>query len=164
MRACARPSGILCCQKVAQSWIQENRPIAMTAPCSTGRSLLIASLCFSDLAGAVLRSAAAEPYGLESRAPIAGFLNNNLPPALPQGEWAAVKAFPQLTLPDPLGFGVSADATRAYVHCRGGQIYFFDNNPDATNKTLFLDIHARTQGWDDCGLLGLAFHPQFGQP
>ena len=32
------------------------------------------------------------------------------------------------------------------------------------NVPALLDLSARTQGWDDCGLLGLAFHPQFGQP
>ena len=46
---------------------------------------------------------------------------------------------------------------------REGQIWSFPINPAASAKTLVLDLSAHCQGWSDCGLLGLAFHPQFGQ-
>lgn len=125
--------------------------------------LLLKAFCTSQALWAALNVFAAAPYGLDLRAPLGPFLNSGLPPELPPGQWAAVKAFPNLTFPNPIGMVQAPDTNRFYVHCREGQIYFFDDNPNTTNKSLFLDISARTQGWDDCGLLGLAFHPQFGQ-
>jgi hypothetical protein len=47
---------------------------------------------------------------------------------------------------------------------REGTIIFFDNAPGTTNKTTFLDVRSRTQGYDDCGMLGMAFHPEFRMP
>ncbi len=37
------------------------------------------------------------------------------------------------------------------------------NDPATQEKNEFLDLTDVTQGWDDCGLLALAFHPEFGQ-
>ncbi|MCI0746218.1 MAG: PQQ-dependent sugar dehydrogenase, partial [Verrucomicrobia subdivision 3 bacterium] len=122
------------------------------------------SLGFSAIVVVLLTipCATAAPYGLDSRMPVSPFLNNRLPPVLPEGQWAAAKAFPNLTFPYPMGFVQPPGATRFYVYCREGKIYYFESDPDTMEKTLFLDIGARTQGWDDCGLLGMAFHPAFG--
>ncbi len=128
------------------------------------RDTFLKALCFSQIVWAALSSSGAEPYGLDARAPIERFLNDRMPPVRPEGQWAVVKAFPDHTFPDPIGFTLAPGTTRFYVYCREGQIYFFDSAANTTNQTLFLDISARTQSWDDCGLLGMAFHPQFGQP
>ncbi|MSU60285.1 MAG: hypothetical protein EXS35_19295, partial [Pedosphaera sp.] len=105
------------------------------------------------------------PYGLETRAPIGAFLNDTLPQSQPTpGAFKTVKAFPNLVFFDPTFLLAEPGTNRLYVGLRQGQIYFFPNEPDTTNRTLFLDLTATTQGWDDCGLLGLAFHPEFRQP
>src|SRR5688572_28416633 len=107
-------------------------------------------------------------YGLDSRASIGPFLNNSLPPLRPgsvaAGGWTTVVAFTNLTFDDPLFLIAEPRATRLYVCAREGMIHFFDNNPATSTKTVFLDIRSRTQGYDDCGLLGIAFHPEFRMP
>src|SRR5260221_1472947 len=129
-----------------------------------GHQTLLKVLCLSLIFLSTFPLLGAVPYGLDSRPAVGPFLNHSVPPVMPEGPWAAVKAFPNLTFPNPIGFVQAPGTDRFYVYCREGQIYFFENDPATANKTLFLDISSRTQGWDDCGLLGLAFHPQFGQP
>ncbi len=109
----------------------------------------------------------AQQYGLDSRAPIAAFVNGHLPGFLvsASGPWQVVSAFPglQYAFTDPtLITAAPRDTNRLYVGCRQGKIYFFTNNPATSNATVFLDLTASTQGGGDCGLLGLAFHPEFG--
>jgi uncharacterized repeat protein (TIGR03806 family) len=53
---------------------------------------------------------------------------------------------------------------RLFVSEREGRIYSFDNEPGTTTKLLALDLSAVNQGEADCGLLGIAFHPDFGAP
>jgi uncharacterized repeat protein (TIGR03806 family) len=106
-----------------------------------------------------------QPYGLETRAPIGAFLNNTLP-TLPPGQissggWRTVLAFPNLTFSNPVVLVAEPRTNRLFVCGREGLIWFFQNEPTTTNKTLFLDIRTQTQGYDDCGLLGMAFHPEF---
>ena len=85
-----------------------------------------------------------------------------LPPGLvSSGGWTAVAAFPNLSFSNPVVLLAEPRANRLFVCGREGLIYFFDNDPAASTKTLFLDIRSRTQGYDDCGLLGMAFHPEF---
>jgi len=110
----------------------------------------------------------AQPYGLDSRDPI-GVLMNNVMPGLPPslvspGGWTTVPAFPNLTFTNPVVLLAEPRTSRLFVCCREGTIYFFENNPATATKTLFLDIRSRTQGYDDCGLLGMAFHPEFNLP
>jgi len=90
-------------------------------------------------------------------------------PALPPGQvssggWTTVPAFAGLTFSNPVMLLAEPRSNRLFVGCREGFIYSFNNDPAATNKTLVLDIHLRTQGYDDCGLLGMAFHPEFNLP
>ena len=120
----------------------------------TGCSLLIIPLTLPG-----------QPYGLDSRSPIGPGLNYALPVIPPgsvtSGGWTTVVAFTNLVFDDPITLVPEPRANRLYVCQREGTIHFFDNHPGASNKTLFLDIRARTQGFDDCGLLGLVFHPEF---
>ena len=55
-------------------------------------------------------------------------------------------------------------SNRLYVASRQGKVFWFVNDPGTSSKTEFLDLTDVTQGWDDCGLLGFVFHPEFGQP
>ncbi|MFZ0827880.1 MAG: PQQ-dependent sugar dehydrogenase [Verrucomicrobiia bacterium] len=107
----------------------------------------------------------AQSYGLDTRPATGAFLNGVLPPQEQSASgWQAVVAFPNLTFDDPVCFTPEPRTNRLYVCCRQGPIYFFTNDQATTNKTLFLDLTPVNQGWDDCGVLGFAFHPEYGVP
>ena len=44
---------------------------------------------------------------------------------------------------------------------REGRVWTFVNNSNTSTKTLVLDISTQCQGWDDSGLMNVAFHPGF---
>lgn len=106
----------------------------------------------------------AQPYGLTNRPVLGAFLNNALPRAENLGTqtWSVVQAFPNLSVDDPVCLVPEPRSTRLHVCGRQGTIHFFTNNPSVSTKTLFLDLTPVTQGYDDCGLIGLAFHPEYG--
>ena len=69
--------------------------------------------------------------------------------------------FPNLTFLNPLGILPMPGTNKLVVWGREGYVWSFDNDPNAAAKTLMLDLHTVCQGWDDQGLLALAFHPNF---
>ena len=105
----------------------------------------------------------AQPYGLDSRAPIGPFLNHVLPKArgVEIGGWTAVEAFPNVTFDDPVCITPEPGSNRLFIRGRQGTIHFITNTPATMVKTLFLDLTPVTQGYDDCGLLGIVFHPEW---
>ena len=108
----------------------------------------------------------AAPYGLSSRATVGPFLNNQMPPTRPgigSGDYTMLDPFPNLIFDDPTFLLAEPGTNRLYVSGRQGTIHWFVNNPNTTTKTLFLDLRPRTQGLEDCGLLGFAFHPEWRQ-
>ena len=123
-------------------------------------SLWLLSLLFR-----LAQSGQAQGSGLDTRAPIGAFLNNTMPPlATPPGPWAVVVAFPNLTFEDAVFLCSEPRTNRLYVCGHQGVIWFFQHSSTVTDKTVFLDIRSRTQGYESCGLLGMAFHPEFRQP
>ncbi len=111
----------------------------------------------------------AQNYGIANRPAFSAFNGGVLPPTAPtfSGTWAAVLAYPSLTFLDPLGIaelpGQAPNARRMVVWEREGRIYSFPKATTSTNtdKVLMLDLSNQCQGWDDEGLLGFAFHPNF---
>ena len=79
-----------------------------------------------------------------------------------RGSWAVSYTFTNLTFAFPTCFVPEPGTNRLYVCEREGKIYFFTNNPSVPGKTLFLDLSAVTQANNDCGVLGFAFHPEYG--
>jgi len=109
--------------------------------------------------------ARAQSYGLDTRPALGPFLNGVMPPqAQSASGWQTAVAFPHLTFDDPISITPEPRSSRIYVCGREGPIYFFTNDQATTTKTLFLDLTLQTQGNDDCGVLGFAFHPQYGVP
>jgi hypothetical protein len=92
------------------------------------------------------------------------YLNGRFPPHSPRESdpWALVKAFPNLAFKDMTGLFPAPRSNRLYVLTRQGQLWWFENDPKQSEKHLFIDLTAHCQGWDDSGLLGIAFHPDFG--
>lgn len=105
----------------------------------------------------------AQPYGLDQRPAFGAFNAGKLPPVAPtfSGSWSAVVAFPNLTFLNPMGLLPMPGTTNLVVWEREGRIYHFVNAPGTSTKTLMLDISPQCQGWDDSGLMGIAFHPGF---
>jgi uncharacterized repeat protein (TIGR03806 family) len=104
-----------------------------------------------------------QPYGLDSRPSIGPFLNQTLPEEAPtvNGGWSAVPAFPNITFIHPLGLTYLPGTSDLVVWELEGKVWSFQKNPAVASKTLVLDISNQCQGWNDCGLLSLAFHPGF---
>ncbi|MBL9183247.1 MAG: autotransporter-associated beta strand repeat-containing protein [Verrucomicrobiaceae bacterium] len=124
--------------------------------------------------------ALAQSYGIASRPSFTAFNGGTLPTNLPtfSGSWSAVPAFPNLTFQNIMGIaelpGQPANARKLVVWEREGRIYVVPRPSAAnavapftaaelnnTHKTLILDISNQCQGWDDSGLLNIAFHPNF---
>lgn len=108
-------------------------------------------------------SAGAKPYGLDSRPAIGAFLNGAMPETAPgiSGDWSAVVAFPNLLFTNAVGLASVPGTDKLCVWEREGRAWLFDNSPAVTKKTLMIDLSHQCQGWDDSGLLGIAFHPGF---
>ncbi len=76
--------------------------------------------------------------------------------------WTSVPALGALTFANPTGLAEAPGTGHVFVIEREGRIYAVPrDNP--IEKKLVLDISAITQGNQDLGLLGIAFHPACGQ-
>lgn len=105
----------------------------------------------------------AQPYGLTNRPSVAPFLNGAVPRVSPvvSGDWSAVQAFPNLIFTNAVGLTFVPGSSNLCVWEREGRVWTFLNNSNVSQRKLVLDISNQCQGWDDSGLLGLAFHPGF---
>jgi uncharacterized repeat protein (TIGR03806 family) len=123
--------------------------------------------CRTFLASLVLAGfvfgANAKPYGLTNRPAIGAFLDGILPEVAPtiSGDWSAVVAFPNLVFTNSTGLTAVPGTDELCVWEREGRVWTFQNSPGVTREKLVLDISRQCQGWDDSGLLGVAFHPGF---
>lgn len=115
------------------------------------------------LLGGFIFSANAKPYGLTVRPNVGAFLNDAMPETAPaiSGNWSAIVAFTNLLFTNAVGLTFVPDSNQLCVWEREGRVWTFENSPGTTQKKLVLDIHNQCQGWDDSGLLGVAFHPGF---
>jgi uncharacterized repeat protein (TIGR03806 family) len=88
---------------------------------------------------------------------------NGLPARLElASNWRLEVVFPGLTFDDPVAM-VPVPTTQLIVIAeREGRLYVFDNDAEVREKRIVLDLYDRTQGENDSGLLGVAFHPEFG--
>ena len=82
-------------------------------------------------------------------------------PVLP--DLALEPAFPGLSFTAPvLMLQAPGDDSRWFAVEKSGVIRSFENDPAAVDAEIFLDIDDRVEsGFDESGLLGMAFHPGF---
>jgi uncharacterized repeat protein (TIGR03806 family) len=120
-------------------------------------------LCCLIFSAAAKPSVDSKPYGLQPGTRPAAFLNGSMPEIAPpiSGNWSAVVAFTNLLFTNSVGLAAVPDSNLLCVWEREGRVWTFSNSPDTSRKTLVLDLHNQCQGWDDSGLLGVAFHPGF---
>ncbi|RYD48852.1 MAG: hypothetical protein EOP85_02740, partial [Verrucomicrobiaceae bacterium] len=107
--------------------------------------------------------------GLDAPQPVAAFLNGKLPTSTPgpSGNWGLADAFPNLTFIDPVRIVKDPrTSTHVYVICRNGEVWRIPFSATATSadKVRVIDRRANTWGMWDAGMLGIAFHPDFGKP
>jgi uncharacterized repeat protein (TIGR03806 family) len=82
------------------------------------------------------------------------------PDALGSG-WSATPVFPGVTFNNPTSMAEAPGTGHLFVTEREGRIFAVSRASAGPRKPV-LDLSRVTQGFQDCGLLGLAFHPQFG--
>ena len=111
----------------------------------------------------VFISANADPYGLDSRPRAGAFLDGVMPEIAPaiSGNWSAIDAFPNLSFTNSVGLTSIPGTDELCVWEREGRVWTFKNSPGVKQKTLAVDVHNQCQGWDDSGLLGVAFQAGF---
>ena len=80
------------------------------------------------------------------------------------GQLSFEVAFPNLTFNAPIDFEHADDGSdRLYVSERDGRVMVFENQPEASSLTAFLDIRGQVSTSGEGGLLGLAFHPDYAE-
>lgn len=84
-------------------------------------------------------------------------------PSIVAPGWTTIEAFPDLGFDNPVGLYEAPGTGYFFVNERDGKLFAFRRDAP-TAKQLVLDLSAVTQGAGDSGLLGLAFHPEFGRP
>ena len=116
-----------------------------------------------------LKAPAALPpltIGLDDPTPIGKFLGNSLPnntPGSTVSEWKVENAFPNLTFVDPVDLREYPGTNKLILAGKDGRVWTFENNPNVSSANLFLDIRNQVRTEGDCGILGIIFHPEFGQ-
>ncbi|MDB6078674.1 MAG: hypothetical protein JWO82_2421 [Akkermansiaceae bacterium] len=115
------------------------------------------------LLGAVLLLPQASRAQLTQRPQVGAYFDGVLPKVAPAvaTDWSTVVAFPNLSFQNPVGLAPLPGTNQLVVWEREGRVWAFENDPAVAVKTLLLDLSKNCQGWDDSGLLGLAFHPDF---
>ena len=99
------------------------------------------------------------------RRPLWPWLGNRFPDHTPGSlsGWQAEDAFPNLRFEDPVQMVPQPRSNRLWVIGRQGHVWWFENGANPTSSVLALDLTATTMGGFDGGLLGIAFHPDFGK-
>lgn len=102
--------------------------------------------------------------GLDAAGAVGRFLNGALPSSTPRftGGYRIVEAFPQLTFGEPLHMQPVPRSTELIVVEKEGRLVAFEDHPDTYMKRVVLDIRGQVESTLDSGMLGLAFHPDFG--
>ncbi|MCB1230697.1 MAG: PQQ-dependent sugar dehydrogenase [Verrucomicrobiae bacterium] len=121
------------------------------------------SLILLGVTGSVM----AQVGGLDAAEPIGRYLNGVLPSETPRpasGSYRLVNAFPALTFIDPVQMLPVPFSNRLMVVEKAGRLTVFENDSAVTTKTVLIDIRNQVESSHDSGMLGLAFHPEFGQP
>lgn len=85
------------------------------------------------------------------------------PPPPPAPTVGTTQVFAGVNLNSPVGMvQAPGDNTRWFAFELSGRIWAFDNDPAVSSQTQFLDIVGLVNGAGEGGLLGVAFHPDYG--
>ncbi|MBB5352238.1 putative repeat protein (TIGR03806 family) [Haloferula luteola] len=105
--------------------------------------------------------------GLGRSEAFAAFAGGRFPESAPGtgSTFTVEEAFPELpNLTDPMFMTPLPGTDRLLVIQKRGDIRVLDASPTANSFETFLDIRSRVFTVSDCGMTGMAFHPQFSDP
>ncbi len=105
--------------------------------------------------------------GLDRAEAIGPYLNGTLPKKTPRpstGSWKLVNAFPNLTFIDPVQMLPVPFSNRLLVLEKAGRLVVFEHREDVSTKTVLIDLRSQVESTHDSGMVGVAFHPEFGIP
>ena len=110
----------------------------------------------------------AQPYGLTNVVPATGFLNGVMPTATPNSgvTYDVEVAYTNLSPFNLPIYMTSHPLSNAMVLIeKPGVIRMFPNRRNVSNSEVvtLLDLSAKVFTVSDCGMTGIAFHPEFGQ-
>ena len=109
----------------------------------------------------------AQPYGLDQPQAVGPYFNYVFPSSAPSASasWSVEIAFTNVVFDQPIFMLPYPGTNRLVMLHKPGRVTTFPNRRDALPGEIlpFLDISSRTFTLSDCGLTGMAFHPQFGQ-
>ena len=81
-----------------------------------------------------------------------------------EGRWTTVPAFPNVTFRNPVVLEPEPGTDRLLIgELEGLIVAVSDRDRLSPERTVVLDLTGQTQGGFDSGLLGLAFHPEYGR-
>jgi len=81
-----------------------------------------------------------------------------------EGRWTTVPAFPNVTFRNPVVLEPEPGTERLFIgELEGLVVAVSDRDRLSPERTVVLDLTGQTQGGFDSGLLGLAFHPEYGR-
>lgn len=104
--------------------------------------------------------------GLDRAEPIGPYLDGALPSQTPRsasGSWETVDSFPEVILIDPIQMVPVPGTNQLLVAEKIGRLMVFENSSTSSGRNVILGIEDQTAAKEDSGLLGVAFHPEFGQ-
>ncbi|MEM7512224.1 MAG: PQQ-dependent sugar dehydrogenase, partial [Bacteroidota bacterium] len=106
-------------------------------------------------------------YGIETPVAVGPYLNGVFEPVLAEpgadDSWQVEVAFPNVTFIDPLELVELPGTNKLVIVGKTGFVWTIENDATTSDKTVLLDISARTKTGIDSGLMGIAFHPDFGK-
>ncbi|MES2920311.1 MAG: Ig-like domain-containing protein [Verrucomicrobiota bacterium] len=126
---------------------------------------ILTALLWAAFLAVFCPTVSAQSYGLANRPSVGAYLDGVMPgtPPAVTSTWTAVVAFPNLHFDNAMGMLPMPGTNNLVVWEREGRIFRFDNNTATSDagKTQMLDLSNQCQGWDDMGLLAIAFHPDY---
>ena len=80
-------------------------------------------------------------------------------------EYSVIDAFPAFTFTNPVGIEMAGDGSDLlFIIEQTGRIYTFENDPNTSERYVFLDIRdIVNDNQNEEGLLGLTFHPNYAE-
>jgi len=107
----------------------------------------------------------AAQQGLDSPEAMGAFLNGAFPVQTPGtgGTWSVTPTFTGLSFTQPMYLAPYPGTNSLLVIEKAGRIWKFNNDPNVTQRTLFLDLSAKVFTSSDCAMTYFAFHPDFGK-
>ncbi|MFK7923590.1 MAG: discoidin domain-containing protein [Bacteroidia bacterium] len=132
------------------------------------RRMLILSLCVLF----ILVTSAVGPmqvlnYGIDTPQAVGAYFNNTFPTVAPASSatWTSIEAFPNLIFTDPIQLLEVPYADKFFMAGKKGRLWSFSKSDTATStKATLLDIESKVLTSGDAGLMGAAFHPEYGVP